>query len=58
MKKSKFTDHQIAFAVQPAEVGVAVEEVRRTPLVGQPTGLNKVVGLAARETPICLARLL
>jgi len=30
--------------------------VRWTPLVGQPIGLIKVVGLAARETPKGLAR--
>ena len=29
MKKSQFTDQQIAFAVQQAEAGVAVEEVCR-----------------------------
>lgn len=29
MKKSEFTDQQIAFAVQQAEAGVAVEEVCR-----------------------------
>jgi hypothetical protein len=29
MKKSRFTDQQIAFAVQQAEAGVAVEEVFR-----------------------------
>ena len=27
MKKSQFTDQQIAFAVQQAETGVAVQEV-------------------------------
>ena len=31
MKKSQFTDQQIAFAVQQAEAGVAVEEVCRGP---------------------------
>ena len=30
--------------------------MRWTPLAGRPIGLNKVVGLAARETPIGLAR--
>jgi hypothetical protein len=30
--------------------------MRWTPLVGQPIGLNKVVGLAARKTPTGLAR--
>ena len=29
MKKSRFTDQQIAFAMQQAEAGVAVEEVCR-----------------------------
>jgi len=31
-------------------------QMRWTPLVGQLLGLNKLVGLAARETPIGLAR--
>ncbi len=32
------------------------ETVKWTPLVGRPKGLNKLVGLAARETPLGLAR--
>ena len=29
MKRSKFTEEQIAFALKQAEVGTSVEEVRR-----------------------------
>ena len=37
MKKSQFTDQQIAFAVQQAEAGVAVEEVCRKLGISQQT---------------------
>jgi putative transposase len=37
MKKSKFTDQQIAFALQQAEAGTAVEEVCRKMGVSQAT---------------------
>ncbi len=31
MKKSKFTEEQIAFALKQAEMGTPVEDVRRPP---------------------------
>ncbi len=37
MKKSQFTDQQIAFAVQRADAGVAVEEVCRKLGISQQT---------------------
>ncbi len=37
MKKSQFTDQQVAFAVQQAEVGVVVEEVCRKLGISQQT---------------------
>ncbi len=37
MKKSKFTDQQVAFALQQAEAGTAVEEVCRKMGVSQAT---------------------
>jgi hypothetical protein len=36
--------------------GTLSQRMKWTPLVGRPIGLNKLVGLAARETPIGLAR--
>jgi hypothetical protein len=47
----EFTSIQINFMFAGHGYGV-----RWTPLVGQPIGLNKVVGLAARETLTGLAR--
>ena len=38
MKKSKFTDEQIAFALKQAEVGTPVEEERWPRAVGQKFG--------------------
>lgn len=37
MKKSKFTDQQVAFALQQAETGTPVEEVGRKMGVSQAT---------------------
>ncbi|MBN8954990.1 MAG: transposase [Rhizobiales bacterium] len=37
MKKSKFTDQQIAFALQQAEVGTSVEEIGRKMGISQAT---------------------
>ncbi len=41
MKKSKFTDEQIAFALKQAEVGTPVEEERWPRAVGQKFGFLK-----------------
>ena len=52
MKKSQFTDQQIAFAVQPAEAGVAVEEVCRKLGISQQTFYRwkkKFAGLGVAE---------
>lgn len=37
MKKSKFTDQQIAFALQQAEAGTSVEEISRKMGISQAT---------------------
>ena len=52
MKKSQFTDQQIAFAVQQAEAGVAVEEVCRKLGISQQTFYRwkkKFAGLGVAE---------
>ncbi len=50
MKKSQFTDQQIAFAVQQAEAGVAVEEVCRKLGISQQTRWKKkFAGLGVAE---------
>ena len=52
MKKSHFTDQQIAFAVQQAEAGVAVEEVCRKLEISQQTFYRwkkKFAGLGVAE---------
>jgi len=52
MKKSKFTEAQIAFALQQAETGVSVEEVCRKTGIHQATYYNwkkKFGGLGVTE---------
>jgi len=52
MKKSKFTEAQIAFALQQAETGVSVEEVCRKMAIHQATFYNwkkKFGGLGVTE---------
>jgi putative transposase len=52
MKKSQFTDQQIAFAVQQADAGVAVEEVCRKLGISQQTFYRwkkKFAGLGVAE---------
>jgi putative transposase len=52
MKKSQFTDQQIAFAVQQGEAGVAVEEVCRKLGISQQTFYRwkkKFAGLGVAE---------
>ncbi len=52
MKKSHFTDQQIAFAVQQAEAGVSVEEVCRKLGISQQTFYRwkkKFAGLGVAE---------
>jgi putative transposase len=52
MKKSKFTEAQIAFALQQAETGVSVEEVCRKMGIHQATYYNwmkKFGGLGVTE---------
>ena len=52
MKKSQFTDQQIAFAVQQAEAGVPVEEVCRKLGISQQTFYRwkkKFAGLGVAE---------
>ncbi len=52
MKKSKFTEEQIAFALKQAESGVRIEEVCRKMGIGQATFYNwrkKYGGLGVSE---------
>lgn len=56
MKKSKFTEEQIAFALKQADTGVCVDEVCRKLGIGQVTFYNwrkKYGGLGGNGT--CLA---
>lgn len=46
MKKSKFTDEQIAFALKQAEVGTPVEEVCRK------MGISDATFVSARRTQV------
>jgi transposase InsO family protein len=60
MKKSKFTDQQIAFALQQAEAGTSVEEISRKLGISQTTFfrwkkecyLHKIDHLAQADTEI------
>jgi putative transposase len=54
MKKSKFTDEQIAFALKQAEVGTPVEEVCRKMGISDATFYNwrkKYGGLGPSDLP-------
>lgn len=57
MKKSKFTDEQIAFALKQAEAGTPVEEVCRKIGISDATFYNwrkKYGGGCSQNRPFCI----
>jgi transposase-like protein len=56
MKKSKFTEQQIAFALQQAESGTQVGEVCRKMGISEATFYRWVAGFIAPRLPIFLFR--